>query len=458
MTAAAARRTRRMRPAIAIIALIVTAISAPGLADNSRKAAAHGPGGRRVAARNAPEPRMFNLKHGTGEPTLGLTKSGTVFVTSSDGCVTSCAGSTEAISTVAPGGRVVFASPDKGKTWEDRTPGVGALSPHVLSMDPYIYVDQRTSRIFNIDLTVACAILSLSDNEGLSWITNPLACGEPVNDHQTLFAGPPATSTTIGYPNVVYYCFNHPAVTKCNKSINGGLSFMTTTDLTGPTCGGLNGHGITDAEGVVFIPLGSCGRPTLGISRDEGNTWTTVEVADLPSDSGGDPSVAIDENGTLYYLFVSSEDRLPYLVTSRDGGESWSTPIMVAPAGVKATNLATLQVGKPGNVALAYYGTTSDEADRWNGYLAEGFGILGRSPVFYTATVNDPREPFKAGACGPGRCGRVLDFIDVEIAPDGHPWAAYVDACAKECEETGTESIADNEGVIGTLVGGTRLK
>ncbi|MCA1823377.1 MAG: hypothetical protein LC640_03760, partial [Frankia sp.] len=142
-------------------------------------------------------------------------------------------------------------------------------------------------------------------------------------------------------------------------------------------------------------------------------------------------------------------------------GKTWSKPMMVAAPGIKATNLATLDVGKPGNVAIAYYGTTVEqnagEKVTWNGYLAEGLGVLSSKPVFYTATINNPAEPFKVKSCGPGRCGRVLDFIDVEIAPDGSPWGAYVDACAAECEKTGNESIHDNEGVVGTLVEGPKL-
>ena len=35
--------------------------------------------------------------------------------------------------------------------------------------------------------------------------------------------------------------------------------------------------------------------------------------------------------------------------------------------------------------------------------------------------------------------------------------SAYVDACAKECEATGKESYADNEGLVGHFVGGPRL-
>ena len=148
------------------------------------------------------------------------------------------------------------------------------------------------------------------------------------------------------------------------------------------------------------------------------------------------------------------------LSTSTNGGKTWSHPIDVGAPGVLRTNLATLTVGAPGKVAIAYYGTTyeKDKGAFWNGYLASGTDVLSAHPVFYSAAVNDPKHALKVGGCGAGRCGRVLDFIDVEIAPDGHPWAAYVDACAAVCEQTKVESLHDNGGLVATLVGGPDLK
>jgi hypothetical protein len=136
----------------------------------------------------------------------------------------------------------------------------------------------------------------------------------------------------------------------------------------------------------------------------------------------------------------------------------------VTAPGVQQTNLATLTVGAPGKVAFAYMGTTSDDKTGfWNGYLASGVDVLTNHATFYSASVNDPRHPLKttghgATPCGdPQRCGRILDFLDVEIAPNGQPWGAYVDACAAQCEKSGIESYADNDGMAGTLVGGPRL-
>ncbi|MCU1673022.1 MAG: hemagglutinin protein [Frankiales bacterium] len=453
-------RARSLSAAVALTVLGALAATGGSTASaGERTATAHRAGAKSAPAAKAPVVKESRLGHGAGEPTLGITRDGAVYVTASSGCVTSCAGSEESLETVAPGGRAVLATRDGGKSWQDVGPGAAGISPHAVSLDPYLYVDTTGDgqRIFDVDLNLACAELSYTDDGGKQWITNPIACGEPVNDHQTLFTGPPVTSPTIGYPKVVYYCFNHPAVTKCNKSLNGGLTFITTTDVLGPDCGGLNGHGVTDAKGVIYLPLGSCGEPTLAISRDEGASWSMVRTSTLKADNGGDPSVGVDSKGNLYYLFVDTE-RLPRLTTSKDGGRTWSAPLNVAAPGVKAVNLATLDVGAPGKVAIAYYGTTSEERSAfWNGYLAEGVGVLSGKPLFYSASVNNPRNPLKSKGCGPGRCGRVLDFIDVEIGPDGTPWAAYVDACAALCEKTGEESIHDNEGLVGRLVGGPRL-
>jgi hypothetical protein len=450
------------RPLLGLLALTACVV---GLASHpsqaaSRTATAHHANGKRVAAAHLPRPALFDLHHAAGEPTLGITREGYVAVTAGSGCVTSCLGSTETLSTFTPGGRAVFLTKDKGRTWQNISPGVADVSPHVTSLDPYLFVDRSAelSRIFDIDLNAACNELSYTDDDGRTWVTNPLSCGEPVNDHQTVFSGKPVTSTTLRYPRVIYYCFNKLAYTDCTKSIDGAITFLPTANVTMPECSGLNGHGISDSKGAIYLPYTGCANaPELAISPDEGSSWSTVR---LPGKvNGGDPSVAIDAHDNLYYLWDDA-DRQPMLSTSRNHGKTWSTPVDVAAPGVVRTDLATLTVGAPGKVAIAYYGTTSasDTGAFWNGYLAEGIGVLGTNPLFYSASVNDPRHPLKTGDCGPGRCGRVLDFIDVEIAPDGTPWGAYVDACADVCEQTHVESIHDNEGLVGALVGGLDLR
>jgi hypothetical protein len=55
----------------------------------------------------------------------------------------------------------------------------------------------------------------------------------------------------------------------------------------------------------------------------------------------------------------------------------------------------------------------------------------------------------------------VWDFIDVNIGPDGIPYAIYVDGCVlKECKDKGSGPYDGHvhEGVMGMLVGGPRLR
>lgn len=390
------------------------------------------------------------------EPTLGFTDSGDLFYTAMQNSFDL---------------RVVR-SQDRGRSWEDVSPTLpGGGRSHLLGVDPYLYVDPRTSRVFTIDLTVACSFLSFSDSGGESWVTNPLGCGRAINDHQSLFAGPPVSSATVGYPNIVYYCFNDLLSSTCSKSLDGGVTFIVTGEPAfGPSrddhssagCGGIHGHGVVDRRGNVYLPRELCGAPVLAISKDEGLTWTRAHVAESELNSGGaDPSVAVDTAGNIYYAWVA-KDRLPYLAMSRDGGATWSRPLMVGAPGITEANLLTIDVGDPGNIALAYVASRNSIFQeclrnprckpprgpvKWNAFIAQSTNVLAKRPMFLSASANAPDEPVVYGPCGPGRCSSMVDFIDVEIAPDGAPWGAFVDGGNEEASEA----------FVATMLGAERL-
>lgn len=472
--------TTASRSVVAAVALSViaslAALTAPrsanavekGVEGTGKQAVAHHAGAKVIKGNHkGPNPRLFRVGMGAGEPTIGATNEGNVFYVALPGASSK-----------------VLRSTNEGGTWTDTSPVLpSGQNTHRISLDPYVYVDdaEGVDRIYTIDLTVACSYMSFSDDEGESWITNPLACGRPVNDHQTLFSGPPKTSLTIDYPNALYYCWNDVASSSCSKSIDGGLTFRPTGFPAYPGvkaddadfCGGLHGHGHVDQQGNVYLPREYCNQPWLAISRDEGTTWTNVQVAHNGAASS-DPSVAVDRKGNIYYLYVAS-DRLPYLVISKDDGETWSKPMMVGAPGITEANLPSLDVGLggTGKIAIAYYGSENSPFQRcerdceekaydkvtWNGYMAVSADALESNPVFYSTTINDKKDPFKRRHCGPGRCDtNVYDFIDVVIAPDGQVWGAYVDACTIVCIGPDGMSDAGNDGVVGHLVGGPSLQ
>lgn len=445
------------------------------------RAVAHHDGGRRVAlpsvARRAPRPALFSLGVNAAEPTLGVTEDNDVFYT--------------AFQTNA---RIdILKSADEGETWDVVSPTfAGQRNAQLLSLDPYLYVDPRTSRVFTIDLTVACSYLSYTDDRGESWVTNPLACGRPVNDHQTLFAGPPVTTPMPVYPSIVYYCWNDIGSSSCSRSYDGGVTFSPTGTPAFPgykegedkggvagqnisgVCGGLHGHGFVGDDGTVYLPRGWCGEPWLAISKDEGATWTRVRVSKMGI-TGHEAGVAADSKGNIYYTWIGGYDRRPYLAISRDGGETWSKPMMVGAPGVTESNIPGIDVGDPGKVAIVYMGSENSpgppfepappcisvlpcrftppgyEKVTWNGYLTISDDVLDENPLFYSATVNHKAEPLVRMDCGPGRCQDVLDFIDVVIAPNGVTWGAFVDSDRNGATIQGNALVA-------RLVGGPRLR
>ena len=425
--------------------------------------------------------RVENIKvwDHAGEPTLGVNPGGDVFY-----AAINLRGEQNGAGPSLPNQVHLFSSEDSGATWKDVSPMVGPARAHTVSLDPYVFVDELpdgdNARIFNIDLTVACSYLSFSDDKGASWTTNPLACGRPVNDHQTLFAGPPVTSSPIGYAHNVYYCWNDVGSSSCSKSIDGGITFAPTgspafTGYENGLCGGLHGHGVVGKDGTVYIPKEHCGVPSLAISKDEGLTWDRAIVSKKLlsiADALLDPSVAVDDKGNLYYVYVAAKDHLPYLSYSRDGGKSWSKPVMIGVPGLKEVNIPTIDAGDPGKVAIAYMGSTNvkitkdeegnternRESASWNAYLAASVNVFADNPVIISAQVNESSDPVKRRNCGPGRCGAVFDFIDVVISPDGTPWAAFVDACIDVC--SGPTGIADfgDEAFVGHLTRLTKLR
>jgi hypothetical protein len=426
------------------------------------------------------------------EPSLGIDPAGRVFVNAvfNNGIVLETR---------------VLRSGDQGAIWKDVTSRVGPLDVHAYTNDPYLYVDPVTGRVFHDDLILPCQLLSSSGNGGKTWRHSVVSCDQA--DHQTIFAGPPTVSRTFTYPNVVYDCAvgggaltPTSTATTCDRSIDGGRTFTQVRPpyLSHPgtgagsygipgLCDGGSGHGFVGPDGTVYLPRGWCGQPWLAMSRDEGIHWKRVQISSrgMPLDCCGvfdhEAGAVADAAGNVYYFWVA-RDRLPYLAVSRDRGSHWGAPIMVGPPGLKEASLPAISIGAAGKLAMAYMGSTNSpgrpfpnelncprsepirslltcpepkryETVTWNGYVTTTTEALTAVPTFVTSSINPPSDPLIVGTCGPIRCGAEYDFIDVEIAPDGTPWAAFIDGCtaAGACIDPG-------ELIVGHIVGEPNLR
>jgi len=298
--------------------------------------------------------------------------------------------------------------------------------------------------------------LAFSDDQGKTWQQTVLTSAG-VNDHQTLVSGVepkgvPIPLTDPAYQKVLYYCVNGVAEGSCVRSFDGGQTF-TQANQTGyqafnaeylasfdekhneGICGSLHGHAVTDTQGRLFIPRGYCQIPMIAISSDAATTFHDVQVAKDVSMSGQQASVAVDRKGNLYYVWQDAKYNLPYLAVSRDHGEHWSTPLMIAPPGVHEVDFPTIDVGDPGRVAITFPGTTStggskDKTRPWNSYVVVSTDALAHNPLFLSNIANPKWDPVHRGDCN-GRCGRMYDFLDVVSSPrdQGRVFATEVDTC-----------------------------
>ena len=386
------------------------------------------------------------------EPTVGINKNGTAFY---------IAGAFDAIPEPSPTSTarsVTLRSRDGGLTWQPIQPNLPALTTEPpTSLDPYLVLDGETGRLFSIDLYGGCSYLLYSDDEGATWQRNPLMCGgEIINDHQKVVVGnPPPGVTTVGYPNVIYYCFNRVADSSCARSDNGGVTFLPTgapayLGVDGGVCGGLHGEPAMDSAGRIFVPKGHCGFPWVSISEDGGASWTRVQVSTIAT-ADTEVNAAVDAAGNVYVTWFDDANRLPYVAVSRDHGRTWGTPLMVAPPGIVETNFPAITAGDAGRIALTFPGNSTpargDLRRPWNSYVIVSTNALDARPLFTWTTSNDPADPIHRGNCGPGRCAGMYDFLDItSSAHDGSIWATAVDTCTGGCV-TGTGEADAMDGV-----------
>src|SRR5437773_1824642 len=119
---------------------------------------------------------------------------------------------------------------------------------------------------------------------------------------------------------------------------------------------------------------------------------------------------------------------MPLLSVSPDHGATWSTPIMMAPPGVREVNFPTIAAGDPGRIVVLFPGSGSqnfsDPTRPWNIYVVMSVNALDANPTFTWTAANDAKDPVHRGDCGPGRCdaqdgGSMFDFLNIQVSPAG---------------------------------------
>ena len=394
----------------------------------------------------------------TFEPSIGVTKSGAIFMASLKRNINPTAGMVDE-------GTHIIRGTDHGHTWKDVGPFLGPTqnTQTVNSNDPFMYVDPWTNRVIDFDMcgTLSAFCMSYSDDDGATWHLNSIVTGESsALDHQSIAAAPPGEKgQTVGYPNVLVFCVNRGSGTAgafCSSSRDGGIAWTPLLPgyPVGTTqCSGLSAHVHGSGDGRFYRGNPSCQGPAVYRSDDLGVTWSEHTIPAPNGVSGHDVETAVDSANQVHAFWIG-KDGLPYEASSKDFGSTWTAARMVAPPGVTETGFPTIAAGANGRIAFAYIGANvaggfkGDQKNAtWTGYLGVMTDAFAPDPLITTVAVNDAgQDPLSKGACGNVRCGGFGDFIGIDVDAEGRPWVAMAN------------NVHKNAGIVGTLLEGPSLR
>ena len=323
------------------------------------------------------------------------------------------------------------------------------------SNDPYVYVDPWTDRIMKFDMHVLAGMtVEWSDNEGETWTPLPTgATGTSIQDHQTIASSPyPAPL----HPTTWVFCINGNWQSPlCSSSFDGGLTWTQEVPGAPLNCnsGGLTGHIMGSENGNFYRGNRGCDDGegySIYRSTNGGLTWTEHP---LPTETTGtaetwnfeEAQVYPDSEDNVHAMWMGS-DNMPYYSYSKDEGDTWSEPMMVAPPiGLNGTGFPVIAAGGPGQVALGYLGDSG--GDTWNGYLTVISDAFSLMPLMTTVQVNAWGDPLDTTAdCGFNRCGGFGDFNDIIIDQYGRAWFGLA------------HNVGGEIGIFGTMTIGPSLR
>ena len=383
----------------------------------------------------------YGTGYDTFEPTIGVTSSGTLVFTNHNGLGM---------------GTHIIRSQDQGQNWDDVGPFLsGATGQIANSNDPYVYVDPWTDRIMKFDMhALAVMFVEWSDDEGESWsLPFPASGVYTPQDHQSIASVPPGPdfSGPLLHETVYVFCINTgaqgPIGAFCDTSLDGGMTWegQVAGWPNGITqCAGLHGHLIGANDGAIYRGNPSCDGPAAYRSTDGGRTWSEHTIDTQHQSRGHEVAIGTDEASNVHALWVAT-DNLPYYSFSSNQGDTWSTPLMVAPPGVNYTGFPTIAGGADGRVVFGYIGESNHS--EWSGYMGIITDAYAENPLITTVAVNVKSDYLdETEDCGSVRCGGFGDFIDVVIDVEGRPWIAL------------SHNIYNTEAIIGTLTAGPALR
>lgn len=323
---------------------------------------------------------------GLGEPSVEVDARGTIYV--SGVC---CIGN-------AP---PVYVSRDDGKTFQELTTTTGVREKFGIEGD--FAIDAQGVLYFS-DIELAATFQVTAWDADGRFLRHTKWPAPPLVDRDWIRA------EGNGH---LYYVYNTGGSTNVYTSQDGGATWSLRPVFTAPYGLGNAVRGTRPGE-LWILGGGLEGKRRADFTLDGGMTWKSEKTSALLG--GGFPTGAFDEAGNLY-VTGAPQDRIYVSRRSPDG--SWSDAFMVTPD-FGHHRMPWIAAGGAGKAAVAWYGTLEEKTDAtWFLFVAVSLDADAPDPHWQVA-IADP-EPILVGNLG----RQLLDFLQVEIGPDGAVHVAY---------------------------------
>jgi hypothetical protein len=276
---------------------------------------------------------------------------------------------------------------------------------------------------------------------------------------------------------------------------------------------------VSPKDGTVYVPNVGCGgavpfhetgaNQAVIVSEDNGITWNVRPIPDSTTHGNGsadnsiigtrDPSVSIDADGNVYFVYQAEDratgvtdptdkagDTHPKVAVSHDRGLTWEPSVDVGAnvingGPIKNATFVAATAGSGGRAAVAFFGTETG-GNNWSCGEGDDCSLseqgvstgIGARDLFtgiwylYISTTFDggktwttqnvtPGDPIQRGAiCGSSTCRNLLDFMDLQIDKEGRILVAGEDGCVGPCVQGGGNSFS-SKGFITRQSGGNRM-
>ncbi|HID74285.1 MAG TPA: PKD domain-containing protein, partial [Thermoplasmata archaeon] len=285
----------------------------------------------------------------------------------------------------------LWISKDHGVTWEwcdkDMATGTGR------SGDSYTAVS-KNGVIYYTDLYLSTASVDFSMDGGEMWIQNPLASVYPVVDRQWLMIGPDRSGGQM-----LYFSFNQLAsglVMVKSRMIggaaidwqpcNGGLPI--TSDV-----GSRDNFAVDQENGNIYHANYQSDGIYCYVSRDLADSFEAVKVHDETVHAKVQNTfiqIDVDNAGNVYMMWSSREHVM--LGISTDEGASWTIRQVTESNGTRV--LPWIAAGDEGRIAMAWYETNDMgnpnnlDDSIWDFVVAISVNALDEDPLYELITLD----------------------------------------------------------------------